>query len=144
MSVPPRSAEVLWKLKDRGWTPVLAHPERYWGLGQELAQVEEWRGAGVILQVNAGSFLGEYGSRARETAYRLLGRGWIHLVASDYHAQGTVPSTEARRVLQERRVPDSVLSLLFEANPARILDNADPEPAPPVDPHRRPFWRRLF
>lgn len=146
MGVPVRSADTLARLRDAaGWTPVLAHPERYRGLG-DLALVEAWRAAGAVLQVNAGSLLGQYGDRVRKKAYALLERGWAHLVCSDYHARGDYPSADARRLLrQERRVPDEALALLFGGNAARILDDQDPEPVPAIPAarlrHRR-FWRR--
>jgi protein-tyrosine phosphatase len=84
--VPPAPSELLFGLSARGWQPVLAHPERYGGLSHST--LEEWHAAGTLLQVTAGSLLGDYGPHARRTSWALLQTGLVHYVCSDYHARG--------------------------------------------------------
>src|SRR5215213_7940701 len=49
--------QALFELRMAGWSPVLAHPERYGNAARDLADAEEWRRMGAALQVNAGSLL---------------------------------------------------------------------------------------
>lgn len=143
MRVPPRSAEVIFHLKMRGVTPVIAHPERYEGVDGELEVIGEWRRVGGHLQVNCGSLLGRYGERAKATAWRLLGRGWVDYLASDYHARGGLHLAEARARLEEKGGAE-VAELLLQVNPGRLLHGEPPEPVPPLQVRKPSFWRRLF
>ena len=144
MSVPPRSVETLHGLRRRGWTPVLAHPERYRGLGRPVEVASQWRQAGALLQVNAGSVLGAYGDTARETALLLLRDGLVDVVASDFHARGAFPSPAAQAFLRKQHgAPQELLATLFETNPGRLLEGLDPHPVAAL-PRRLPIWKRMF
>jgi protein-tyrosine phosphatase len=143
MTVPPNSAASLHELKRKGWTPIVAHPERYHGLSDSIALFEEWRESGALLQVNCGSLLGRYGDLPRACAWELLRLGWADYLASDYHARGRCPVAEAREKL------DSVggagqADLLLRVNPGRILTGEQPEPVPPLEHTEPSFWRQLL
>lgn len=136
--IPPRSPEALSNLIRRGATPVVAHPERYGGVLEQLKTVEEWRGAGAWLQVNSGSLLGAYGETARRAALELLRLGWVDFLSSDYHARGEPPIEACRAALLEMGGEEQV-ELLTRVNPRRLLDDSDPAPVPPLKAPRR-LW----
>lgn len=130
-TVPPRSEEALSRIVRAGYQPLLAHPERYHGVDPELRVVRSWLDAGAYLQVNAGSVLGRHGERAEKLAMRLLAGGWVHCMASDYHARGE-PDTAAARALLESWDGEEQAGLLFEENPGRLLEDRGCLPAPPL------------
>ena len=142
MSVPPNGPKALFELKMRGWSPILAHPERYGNASSRLEDAEEWRRVGAGLQVNCGSLLGKYGEPAHSLAWKLMERGWVDYLSSDYHARGTSPVEECRRELERRGAGEQAV-LLMETNPARLLAGKAPLPVPPLE-RPRPLWRRLF
>jgi protein-tyrosine phosphatase len=142
MSVPPNADQPLLHLKRDGWTPVLAHPERYAGFGAVLQQVEHWRTIGTHLQVNAGSLVGRYGSHAREVAWRLLELGWADFLSSDYHARGRLSLQAARQALLARG-GEHQAELLLETNSARLLAGEPPLAVPPLPPRRSLLGRIL-
>jgi protein-tyrosine phosphatase len=142
MSVPPHAARVLARLREAGWRPVLAHPERYAGAAPALADAGEWRRAGALLQVNAGSLLGRYGDAPRKTAWGLVERGWADYLCSDFHARGRCATAEAAEALARAGGALQAHRLTHE-NPARLLAGRDPLPVPPLRP-RPPLWRRLL
>jgi len=76
---------VTFKLQTEGYTPVLAHPERYPYWYHTIDTYEAIRDKGVLLQVNIGSLAGYYGSGARRTAERLIERNLVDLLGSDAH-----------------------------------------------------------
>jgi protein-tyrosine phosphatase len=135
MSVPPNAEQPLLHLKRDGWTPVLAHPERYSGFGSLLGQLERWRTMGAHLQVNAGSLLGRYGSHARDVAWRLVELGWADYLSSDYHARGRLSLEAARKALLARG-GEHQAELLLETNAARLLAGDPPLEVPPLPPPR--------
>jgi len=142
MTVPPNATQALFELQVNGWTPILAHPERYANASSSLADAEEWRRSGALLQVNAGSLLGRYGDRARKLGWGLVERGWAAYLCSDFHARGRYPVAAAMQALADAGASEQA-ELLFSANPQRLLAGEAPLPVPPVTRHV-PLWRRVF
>lgn len=140
-NVPPRSETVLEALRRQDVTPVIAHPERYRGLRDQLETVATWRAAGAYLQVNGASLVGRYGAEARTTALLLLRRGWADYVSSDYHARGRTEIESYRAILLELGGEERTDRLLY-ANAARLLEGEPPLPVPAL-PLRRGFWERI-
>lgn len=142
MLIPPRVADVLASLVEQGYTPVVAHPERYRNVAETSRDARVWREAGARLQVNCGSLLGMYGPDPCRRAWSLLESASVDYLASDYHARGTYPVEACRRVLQEEGAT-AQLDLLLCTNPARLLEGLAPEEVPPTDERPSP-WKRLI
>lgn len=82
---PPLDMEgVFNRIKEKGYKPVLAHPERYPYL--EKADYTRLHQMGVMFQLNLGSLMGTYGSFAKANALRLLGSQMYQLLGSDVHS----------------------------------------------------------
>lgn len=143
MKVPPNSADTVFQLKMKGWKPVIAHPERYGGIDQRMEIIGAWRRVGGLLQVNCGSLLGRYGGEAKAIAWRLLGRGWVDYLSSDFHARGRCNTAGARARLEEKGGAMQA-RLLTEINPARLLADEMPEPVPPLVPPKPGLWQRIW
>jgi protein-tyrosine phosphatase len=129
MTVPPRSSAPLQRLHDGGYVPVLAHPERYVGLDPGSALPQEWRDAGALLQINAGSITGRYGPQVRTNALRLLERGLVDYMCSDYHSRSRPSTAHAIQILSELGGEEQA-SLLTAVNPSRLLQGERPIPVP--------------
>lgn len=81
-----RLAEALaGHIQSSGLTPVIAHPERSERVAADHGVAAALHERGWLLQLNATSLLGYHGSEIEATAWRLLARGRIDLVASDGH-----------------------------------------------------------
>lgn len=130
-TVPPRSAQLLAGIVRSGWLPIVAHPERYEGLDPELEIVGEWRAAGACIQVNGAALLGRYGSAARKEASRLLARGWVDYLGSDYHARGRLRLSEYHAAISSPGGHEQA-ELLTVTNPARVLADERPLPVAPL------------
>jgi protein-tyrosine phosphatase len=98
---------------------------------------------GAYLQVNYGSLAGRYGAEAQATAYRLLRRGWVDYMASDFHGHARLRlyQQEAWEALEELGAEEA-LGYLCRINPGRVLGDEPPLPVPPL-PAERGFWTRL-
>lgn len=126
MNVPARASAELQRLSVGGLLPVLAHPERYWGCSVE--QVDAWRKAGAIIQLDAAMLLS--GGPVGRVARQMLERGMVDVIASDNH--GDLRSLGvARNWLEEMRAHDQ-LSLLTRVNAERILAGHRPLHVPPM------------
>jgi protein-tyrosine phosphatase len=131
MTIPPNSTGALSGMIDAGYIPIVAHPERYVGAEPDCALAGKWRGAGALLQINAGSLTGRYGDRARANVHALLERGAADFMCSDYHSRGRISTGTAKRLLTEMGGEEQ-FQLLTSTNPRRMLDGEAPLPVPPL------------
>lgn len=79
--------DVVFELNTKGYTPVLAHPERYQYLWNEDAvqEVQNLCSRGMKIQVNLTSFGGRYSKRAASIARDLANEGLIDFIGTDLH-----------------------------------------------------------
>ncbi|HEY5746845.1 MAG TPA: CpsB/CapC family capsule biosynthesis tyrosine phosphatase [Chryseolinea sp.] len=87
LNEPFNLKEFIFKANTKGYQPVLAHPERYIYLQNNVEKAHDLLDRGVLLQVNISSITGYYSKEAQRTAHKLIDRGWIHLLGSDCHAR---------------------------------------------------------
>jgi tyrosine-protein phosphatase YwqE len=146
LRLPPLNAEfAVSEIRARGWTPVIAHPERYRNLDPSLVEVERFRRAGAFLQMNAGSLFGDYGKTAAGHARRILMAGEADYVASDYHARGEPGMQRFVRAMSDAGFSEQA-ELLTVTNPGRLLMGEPPLRVPPIQmkSESRSLWERLF
>lgn len=88
--IPMYAHDVFFKLMMAGTTPVWCHPERCEEVIRDYTAVKEFVDRGVLLQVNAGSLLGEYGRKVKGAVKSLVKNGLAHILASDTHRAGSI------------------------------------------------------
>ena len=105
-----------------GKRPIIAHPERYICVQDDIMEAEKWVKAGCLLQINKGSVFGSYGRRAAQAAMDLLGKRLVYCVGSDAHSpyRRTPYMGEIRELLTQEYSPRTAMKLLDE-NPREIL-----------------------
>ena len=115
--------------------PVVAHAERYEFVQDDPAAVWRWKQMGCEIQVNKGSFLGRFGTRAKETAFELLNHNLVTAAASDAHSpvRRTTCMADAYEYLR-KAYPKKYLDVLFHVNPRNICNGR-----PPVQFRKIPF-----
>ena len=143
LQVPPGTGPALDRLAQEGIRPVIAHPERYRGLDRDLNLPGEWRSRGALLQVNHASVAGLYGEQPRRNAFALLERGWVDLMASDFHGRSHLsPCLDKARSALLDAGGGPQFGLLAGVNPGRIMAGEGPLPVPPL-PIRPGFLDRI-
>ena len=65
------------KLKDKGMTVILAHPERYEIVKKEPQIIKDFINMGCLMQCNYASILGYYGNGAKKTMKELLKKNYV-------------------------------------------------------------------
>ena len=85
LSEPLQLKEFIFMASTRGYKVVLAHPERYLYLQQNLMKAEDLLDRGVLFQLNMSSVTGYYSKSVQQMAFRLIDRGWVHWLGSDCH-----------------------------------------------------------
>lgn len=98
MNVPPHNfMEVIQNMMNKGYRPLLAHPERYRYLS--MKDYEYFDSIGVHFQLNLPSLVGYYGDSAREKATELLRRGMYKRIGSDCHRLQSIRDQYTRDAL---------------------------------------------
>jgi protein-tyrosine phosphatase len=82
---PDGAPEVVAWLRQRGMTPIIAHPERHPYFRDVPGRLHELVDAGALLQLTVDSFLGNHGLDAEAAADRLLRTYPDVVLASDAH-----------------------------------------------------------
>jgi tyrosine-protein phosphatase YwqE len=85
----PIFKECIFKLLNKGYNPILAHPERYSFIYNErnaLKIYESLSDLGIYFQLNLFSLLGIYNEKVKKTAEMLIEKNLIDFVSSDIHS----------------------------------------------------------
>jgi protein-tyrosine phosphatase len=80
---PINAIAVIKKLRDMGYKPILAHPERYNYM--DIDQLKRIRMMGCNLQLNTISLTGYYGKTTKKLAEELVDNQLVDFISSDMH-----------------------------------------------------------
>lgn len=132
--LPEDVLAVVRAVLDSGRRIIISHPERY-RRGRVNVQIDElraWKTAGALLQVNAGSLLGDYSPPIQALGWQALQEGIADLIATDHHADSRVVSPRACFDLVARRGSQEIARLLMCENTTRVLRNQELIPVPGI------------
>lgn len=94
-AAPHQVDDIIFRLQTRGYTPVLAHPERYSYYYDDPSPLEHLHEMGCLFQLNWASLTGRYGDRAQAQARLMLKKGWVDFVGSDLHRPNDLTALSA-------------------------------------------------
>lgn len=104
------------------YTIILAHPERYVSVQREPELAYYLEEEGCILQVNAYSLLGQFGTGGEKISKQLLRDGIVGVIATDAHdSVYRKPSVRRVREYLSKYYPLQLIHLWLSENPSRIL-----------------------
>lgn len=93
---PIQLYSILFDLQVAGYTPVLAHPERYVFFHNNFEEYKKLVNAGCLLQINLLAVVGYYGEAIAKTAEKLLQKGMYSFVGSDVHHDNHIAAFNAK------------------------------------------------
>lgn len=112
----------MLRILNSGYTPVLAHVERYGKFHRNLREIERLKDWGIILQVDSQSLLGCLGYGSKVRARRLLETGAVDLIASDAHdLTSRPPQLNLCFEFVSRKYGEDYAQHLFFDEPLRML-----------------------
>lgn len=83
LSPPPDLKNMLYEITIEGYTPIIAHPERYLYMNEK--DYARLKAKSYKLQLNLFSLAGVYGNPVRERAEHLLKEDMYDFTGSDFH-----------------------------------------------------------
>lgn len=120
-SFPPQVDQLLSQLRRRGFTPVIAHPERYRAVWERPEIIDRLLDLGAVALLDLAALVGKYGRRPQRCAEQLLDREAYHAACSDAHRPEDIEQVrQGMAVLRARYGADEV-ELLLREGPLEIL-----------------------
>jgi protein-tyrosine phosphatase len=117
----PTLPDLVFRLKLKGVTPLIAHPERCFEFEKKGRAAELVR-HGALLQLDVGALIGRYGKTPQKLARSFLDDGLYAVAATDLHssinAQAWVGDSLAAL---EKAVGKAGFDALFRVRPAKLL-----------------------
>ncbi len=123
--IPFYARDLVFKLRLKGFVPVLAHPERSASVQRRVDRLQPFVEQGCLVQLNASSLEAGFG-QDYAAAVKIIERGWAFAIASDAHDLGGRPPglKSAARVAARLLGKQKALELVRE-NPMRIIRDGE-------------------
>lgn len=118
--------EMIYRLIENNYVPVIAHPERYSYVQDNPEYVKKLLEMGALFQSNYGSIIGLYGKKAEKTLKKLLKENLIQFLGSDVHREEHIylfiPKIlkKLRKIISEEKLEE-----ITEINPQKVLNNEE-------------------
>jgi protein-tyrosine phosphatase len=115
----PNIEEIIFQLNLEGYSPIIAHVERYEWLSIE--KIKKLKNS-VQFQVNLSSFIKEINSeRKRKRSIKLLDSGLIDYLATDIHTLALLPYIKRSLKWIRKNYGEKVLKKILRENQKTIL-----------------------
>ena len=112
------------RLVSCGYTPVIAHAERYECFQKKPKLCAEISDIGALIQVNADSVLGLIDKKIEKFCKKALSKGLVDIVASDSHGiKNRVNNMAKAKALIEKKYGTEYAQYLFEETPLKIVED---------------------
>ncbi len=123
MDSPTYIKDSLYNISCTGYTPVLAHVERYAEMVGNYDVIEEIIKRGGFIQVNASSITGKLGLKVKKFTKMLMKYDMLHFVGSDAHnTKDRSPDLESCAAYIEKKFGAEYRDELLINNPKKYLN----------------------
>lgn len=121
---PMNDKEVIYRLVENGYIPIIAHPERYPFIQENPDYLFELKEMGALFQANYGSIIGMYGLKAKKTLKILLKNNLISFFGSDVHRPEQVYNKMPKIIKKLKKIiSNEEFEEFTEINPEKVLKN---------------------
>ena len=115
---------VIYDMLHYKLVPVLAHPERYTFVQNNIEIIYDLIKKGVLMQANYGSIIGQYGQNAKIIVKKLIKNHMIHFLGTDVHKEKSIyPHIPQILCKIEEIIGRDNLEMITTVNPKLALEN---------------------
>ena len=82
---PSNLDDLIYEMRLKGYTPILAHPERYIYLHDDFNRYKNLKEMDLLFQINLVSTVGYYNSDIKTVVHKLIRGGMVDFVGTDIH-----------------------------------------------------------
>ena len=113
---------IIRSLKEKGFIPIIAHPERYSYVQKNYKWVSDYLEMGVLFQGNYESLFDKYGKSARKALKKLLKNNMIQFLGSDTHrSKSKCNLKELKKKLKKIIRNENVINDLMNNNFDKVI-----------------------
>ena len=114
--------ERCYTLLCNGYTPIIAHAERYPALYKKYEEIENLVDMGAMIQMNASSIIGSDGFGMKGFCKKIMKMNLLHFVGSDAHnLDKRKPCMGTCAAYMKRVMGEEYTKRLLEENPSRLI-----------------------
>jgi len=107
-----------------GYTPIIAHAERYEVFRKDESLLDEVLDLGALIQLNADSVMGKHGFGVKRFCHRLLKTEQAHFIASDAHDAAHRPPLLRECYLKvNKKYGGEYAARVFYENAQAVIEN---------------------
>ncbi|AUP77276.1 tyrosine-protein phosphatase [Flavivirga eckloniae] len=112
---PINLESIIFKIKTKGYLPVLAHPERYSFYHNNLNYYKRLKQLGCFFQLNMLSLSAYYGKPVEKTANYLIDKQLVDFIGSDIHHERHVDKI-SNLILSNKKVNENIGKIIKNTN----------------------------
>lgn len=114
----------IYDLTAEGYSPILAHVERYSKVCAKMGRIEDLIEMGCYIQVNTDSIMGNFGLGCKMLVKKILSAHLVHFIATDAHDTGKrAPKLAECASYIKRKYGKTYMRELFYENPLHVIRN---------------------
>lgn len=116
-------------LISNGLVPIIAHPERYEFVKNDIGVIERLSDKGCLFQMNCGSAVGAFGDVECSVALKMLFSGYVDFIGSDAHDLRW-RTTDMDMFIRDypEELDEDLLYIALRENPEKLLNNEEIKP----------------
>lgn len=123
---PKKMKNAIYQLSGEGYSPIIAHIERYDVLVQSPELFMELADMGAYYQINAQSLIQRIGWNRRTFVKSAVKSGYVQFLATDaHHTEGRIPTFGKAEDWVLKKCGKSEASKILYENPRKLLENQD-------------------
>lgn len=111
---PINLEDIIFKIKTQGYSPVLAHPERYSFYHNNLEYYKRLKQLGCFFQLNMLSLSEHYGKSVEKTANYLIEEQLIDFIGTDIHNENHIDKIS--NIVLNKRNNESLNKIIKNTN----------------------------
>ena len=112
--------DILYELTCSGYTPIIAHPERYSYFHDNYSLVDKLKEEGYLFQCNYGSIIGYYGKSSEKLIKYMLKNGYVDYFGTDVHGDNRMSVLD-----KFDKIEKSIIKVIGSENYNIIKENCD-------------------
>lgn len=142
--VPYYTHQLFYELQNKGYIPIIAHPERNKEISQNLDVLFELINMGALSQLTSGSVVGAFGKNIKKVALQMIDNNLVHFVGSDAHDVEHRPFL-MDGLFQERKLKKYHDELTeFLTNSQKMIGNKHISKFKPTQDYKQKKWFGLI
>ena len=112
--------DILYEIENSGYTPIIAHPERYSYFQENYKLVDHLKEEGILFQCNYSSIIGYYGKESQKLFKYMLKKGYVEYLGTDIHHM-----THKQVIDYFPKIEKKIIKYTGHDNYEKIINNCD-------------------